>query len=163
MALTAAENQVVGYLQGQGFVSHKKCTELAQGLAQKGDDLGWVSYVIGKDFYESTCPVCGQAGYYKWHTFGQLHCPACSQDWYINPGQYLSVCFKSTLRGGMDAAGEAMSDAERKGESKAMGCFTALFVGYFVAAFKAIFLLAGWVIQVILFAAWRFSGGEKES
>jgi hypothetical protein len=63
----------------------------------------------------------------------------------------------------MEAAGEAMSEAERKGESKAMGCFTALFVGYFVVAFKAVLLLAGWVIQVLLFAAWRFSSSKQES
>jgi hypothetical protein len=142
------------------FISYDEARDLAERFAESGLDIEKALWTLGLEFYDATCSLCNQAGFYKWHAFGRLFCPTTNQYWYITPGQYLIVCLKSIARGFAEGAGDAASDAKKKGEGALSQFFMGLFVGLFVAMFKGIFMLAGWVIQTISFIVWKLTAAK---
>lgn len=148
MGLTAVEREVYNYCDANDYVSPEIINKFRSQL-EREDNLGTLSHALAK-FMDAACPNCGSTGAYKYHFFGKLKHPPCGWSWYIDPGKYFVAQLKAVFRTGAGLGGEAMAEADKKGESQASGCLTALFGFMIGACFRLPFALLMIPIQAIV-------------
>jgi hypothetical protein len=115
MTLTSTEKELYDYCRNNEFVSAEKIEKYRQRLTEEGNPKS-LAYALG-NFIPGACTKCDASGMFKWHFLGKLTHPPCSRSWYVPPGTYIGRQMGAVFRAGGEMAGEAISDAEKKGKS----------------------------------------------